>query len=240
MTSQRLNSEALSYRTYIFDLDGTLVDSLFALHRSVNLMRSELGLEAISLDHCRRYVGNGAVKLVERAIAKDLDRLLERGLGNEARIHDLAYASYMRHFSEHATDGLRPYPGLISVLDELLSRGCTLACLSNKPDPLVHESLLAAFGEAAQRYFQIQRGARSDSPLKPDPTALLELLEALNSPHNAAVLVGDSEVDIETARNVGIDSIACTWGFRSQEELEQCAPIHLIHSAEEILTCAPN
>jgi phosphoglycolate phosphatase len=187
-------------RLAVFDLDGTLVDSLDDLHASVNHALLALGLAPRSLAEVRGFVGEGARRLLERAVAPRQDLL------------EAALAAWREHYEVHLLDRTRAYPGVEAAL---AGARRTLAVLTNKPAPMARR-ILEGLG-LAPRFAAILGGG--DAPRKPDPAGLRTLMARAGATAGETVLVGDSRVDVETGRNAGVTVVAVTWGLGRQEEL---------------------
>ena len=210
------------YETVIFDLDGTLLDTLGDLHTSVNVALGEYGLPIRSKEEVRAFVGNGVAKLMERAAGEVSQALFEKLL-----------AAFKSHYSAHCKDRTKPYDGVMDVLQALKKRGVKTAVLSNKPDFAV--KLLAE--EYFQGYLQSAVGENEAGGIrkKPAPDSLFAVLEELQANKETTVYVGDSEVDIQTARNAGVECISVTWGFKDREFLVENGATILIDEPKEIL-----
>ena len=210
-----------NYRTYIFDLDGTLLDTLGDLAASVNYALRQNGLPEHTVDDVRRFVGNGVRKLMERAVPD--------GAANPQ--FETAYATFREHYMQHALDTTRPYDGIPEVLHALKARGCQLAVVSNK--------MMAATQELVAHFFpeiEVAIGEHEAEGIrkKPAPDTVREALRQLNTQHSA-VYVGDSDVDIETARNSGLPCISVLWGFRDRDFLVAHGATTLISNPRELL-----
>ena len=212
------------YKACIFDLDGTLTDTLESLTFSVNETMKEIGFPAITQEQCRQFVGNGAKVLIEKAL---------RAGGDDELIHfDEAFAAYGRIFDDNCTYHVTPYDGVPGLLRELKDRGMKLGVLSNKPDRQAVHVVKEIFGEGI---FDEVRGQREGVPRKPDPAAVTAMAEAFGADASQTLYIGDSEVDAATGRGAGMDTILVSWGFRSRQVLEQAEPKWIVDSAEEIL-----
>jgi phosphoglycolate phosphatase len=207
----------VSLRALVFDLDGTLVDSLddIALHLNAALVDHDLPVRARA--EIAGWVGHGSAHLVARAVP-------------DARDADAVLASYRAHYHARPVVHVRLYPGIADALDQLASR-YRLAILSNKPEPEV-AAIAAAL--LVRWPFAIVAGERTDAPRKPDPGSVTRVLAALATTPSGAALVGDSEVDLATARAATMTSIAVTWGFRSESALLAASPTHLVRSPAEL------
>jgi phosphoglycolate phosphatase len=204
-------------RVAILDLDGTVLDTLDDLVSSVNAALAEVGLPPRPRDTIRQLVGEGARRLVSRAVAPRED-LVEPAL-----------AAWWRHYEAHLLDRTRPYPG---VPEALAQAGRTLAIHTNKPGRLARR-ILDGLG-LSPRFAEVLGG--DEAPRKPNPAGTLGLLARLGARPEDAIFVGDSRVDVETARNAGLPMVAVTWGFRPREELVEAGAVHFVSSASELAT----
>lgn len=191
----------------IFDLDGTLVDTSVDLGRATAYVLEQFGITPKwSDDDYRSFVGNGARKLLERAF--------EYKLGEDEL--DRAFEMFKSEYNEILNDNAFIYDGVIDSLDVLKKRGLKLAVVTNKPHHSAIIMLEKLFGSS---YFDFIIGASEDKPKKPDPCCVNIALSNLNCSPDDAVFIGDSDVDIQTARNAGLKAVACSWGFRAVETL---------------------
>lgn len=211
------------YKACIFDLDGTLTDTLDSLLFSVNEMMKELELPEITREQCRMYVGNGAKVLVRKA--------LESAGVREEESFDKAFRTFQRIFDQNCTYHVRPYKGIVSLLAGLKAQGMKLGVLSNKPDRQAVHVVQEIFGDRA---FDLVRGQREGVPRKPDPAALLEMADNLKSGLSEVIYIGDSEVDIKTGQAAGVKTILVSWGFRSTEDLIKVGAEQIVDSVQEI------
>ena len=206
---------------FIFDLDGTLLNTLNDLAASTNYALRWAGMPEHSVDDVRRFVGNGVKKLMERAIPDGLDNPK----------FDETYATFRKHYLEHSLDTTKPYSGIPEVLAELKRRGKKLAIVSNK--------FYAATQELARHFFpetiEVAIGERENIRKKPAPDTVLEAMRQLGVGKEGTVYIGDSDVDIDTARNVGVPCISVLWGFRDRDFLIEHGATHLIRKPEELL-----
>ncbi len=207
----------------IFDLDGTLLDTIGDLAAASNHMLRLRGLAEHTLDDYRRFVGNGILRLVERA--------LPEALRTPAAVQ-AARADFLALYIDHIDLETRPYAGIPALLEELARRGIRLAVASNKFQAGT-EKLVRRFFPAIP--FVAVLGQRPDVPLKPDPAVVREILTQCGVPAEKTLYVGDSGIDIETARAAGVRSVGVTWGFRSRTELEAAGADRLADRAEAIL-----
>lgn len=211
-------------RLVIFDLDGTLLDTVADLAAAVNHALAGMDLPAHSVDTIRTFVGNGIGKLLERALPEG-----ERTEKNLARMR----AAFLPYYDVHNADLSRPYPGVAAVLEELQRRGLMLAVASNKYQAAT-ERLVAHFFPTI-RFVRVL-GQREHVPVKPDPAIVRDILASAGVEAEEVLYVGDSGVDMQTARNAAVDAVGVAWGFRSREELEAFSPLAVLDGAEELLT----
>ena len=214
-------SDKPRFSNVIFDLDGTLLDTLADLADSCNHVCANHGWPTHDYSDYRYFIGNGAAKLVERAIPESV-----RGtqLGQEALNEFLVY------YEQHKADKTGPYAGMPEVVDTLKQAGIKIAVLTNKPD--------AAAGPVMEQYypgvFELVQGGLPGVPLKPDPTPVHKLLERMGAGREGTLFVGDSNVDIQTARNSGLSGCGVLWGFRTADELLAEGADHLAGTADEL------
>ena len=212
-----------SYNTYIFDLDGTLLDTLGDLAASVNYALRTHGMPEHSVDDVRRFVGNGVRKLMERAVPDGADNPR----------FDAAFATFRQHYMAHSLDTTRPYEGIPEALEALKARGCHLAVVSNK--------MMAATQELCRHFFpdtiEVAIGEDEAAGIrrKPAPDTVFAALKALGVGKENAVYVGDSDVDIQTACNAGLPCISVLWGFRDRDFLLQNGAETFISTPSELL-----
>lgn len=211
-------------RGCIFDLDGTLTNTLESLTYSVNLTMKEMGLPSITMDQCRRFVGEGAGKLIERTLRACGDENLSR-LEEGLKV-------YGRIFHDNCTYHVTPYDGITEMLGDLRAMGIRLAVLSNKPHGQAVDVVRQIFGEGV---FDFVQGQSEELPRKPDPAGVLYLLDKMGVKKEDCVYVGDSEVDVATARAAGVTELAVTWGFRSRQVLEEAGAAVLIDHPGELV-----
>lgn len=209
------------FSTYIFDLDGTLIDSIGDLASSCNYALRKYGMCEYSVDEVRMMVGNGVKKLMERATPD--------GLANP--LFDEVYACFRQHYMVHNLDTTRPYPGITETLAALKGRGKNLAVVSNKFYAATQELVTHFFGDL----IHVAIGEREDIRKKPAPDTVMEAMRQLGVGADECVYIGDSDVDIDTARNSGMPCISVLWGFRSKEFLLEHGASRLISSPKELL-----
>lgn len=217
----------MTTRLIIFDLDGTLVDSLRDIADSVNAVLHENGLPMHPIDAYRAMVGDGLAKLVERAIDPGPDSA--PGSGTDfARV----LAAVRERYAAHCLDATRPYPGIPALLDALAARRLPLAVLSNKPHAMTIEVVARTFPEGT---FVAVAGARESVPIKPDPAAALAIARQLGVPPESTLFVGDTPVDIATARAARMTGVGVHWGFRSAQQLREAGARHLLDAPERLM-----
>lgn len=210
----------MNYDTYIFDLDGTLLDSLTDLAISCNYALRINNMPERTIDEVRCFVGNGVKKLMERAIPN--------GLQNPA--FEKTYADFRQHYLVHNLDNTKPYPGIIPLLKRLHSEGKNIAVVSNKFYAATQDLVKHFFGE----YITVAIGERENIRKKPAPDTVFEALRQLNASSAGAVYIGDSDVDVMTARNCNIPCISVLWGFRTKEFLIKNGATTFVTAPDEI------
>jgi phosphoglycolate phosphatase len=208
--------------TYIFDLDGTLLDTLQDLAAAVNFALRKNGMEEHSIDDIRRFVGNGVRKLIERAVPDG---------SKNPRIEEV-FADFRSYYMQHSLDATKPYDGITEILQELKQRGCKMAVVSNK--------MMAATQELVAHFFpeiEVAIGENEAEGIrkKPAPDMVFEALHRLGAEAESAVYIGDSDVDIQTAKNAGVPCISVLWGFRNREFLLEHGAQHFIEKPSEII-----
>ena len=208
------------YRGCIFDLDGTLANTLDSIAYFANGALAQFGLPTIPVQEYKMMVGNGADMLIARMAAHVGARL------NEAELAALR-AEYDRRYESEPMKLVTPYPGVQALLNELKERGIKTGVVSNKPDNMTRYLVEKMFGGAVD----VVRGQRPDTPKKPDPTAVLETAEAFGLSPNEILYVGDSGVDMETGKNAGMDACGVLWGFRDRKELLSHGAVYLAEDA---------
>lgn len=211
------------FKACIFDLDGTLVDSLRDLADASNHALHIQGYPTHETAKYRYFVGNGIPKLIERTLPV------------KARTPDIlahTRALFDAYYDVHRLDHTAPYPGILPLLDQLGEKGIPIAIVSNKADPFTKKIASALFGNR----FQSVLGSRPNVPRKPDPTAALEIASNLNTAPEECLFIGDSGVDMKTATAAGMTGIGVLWGFRGREELLENGAHKLIEQPAELLS----
>ncbi len=211
----------MRYDLAIFDLDGTILDTLEDLADSLNYALEKYDCPVRTLKDVRAFVGNGIRKLVERAVPPESD---------ESLIEEVT-AAVNEHYKIHCADKTRPYDGIYPLLADLRKMGCRTALVSNKPDYGVQELCSQYF----DGMFDIVIGERAGIRKKPDPDSVNEVLRILDIDRGKSVYIGDSEVDYDTAQNAGMDVILVTWGFRDKDDLEKLGASYIADKPDDIL-----
>ncbi|MBR7018847.1 MAG: HAD family hydrolase [Prevotella sp.] len=211
----------MSYHTYIFDLDGTLLNTLDDLATSVNYALRTTGMPERSVEEVRQFVGNGVRLLMERAVPD--------GVGNPR--FDEAYALFRQHYLVHSMDTTAPYPGVMDMLHQLKEQEKKVAVVSNKFYKATEELCRHFFGDLVP----VAIGERENIRKKPAPDTVIEALRQLKATADTAVYVGDSDVDIETAHNSGLPCISVLWGFRDEQFLKTHGATTLVAAPCDIL-----
>lgn len=211
----------------IFDLDGTLLNTIADLAVATNQALEKLKYPTHPTQAYLRFVGNGINKLFERALPE-----AARTPENVLRVRSL----FVPYYNEHSTDLTRPYDGIPAVLKQLQERGVKLAVASNKYQAATQELVKHFFPEIS---FAAVLGQREGLPTKPDPLFVREILTQTGVTPADTLYVGDSDVDMQTARNAGVEACAVLWGFRTEAELRAYSPAHVVRQPEEILNLFP-
>lgn len=207
--------------TIIFDLDGTLLNTLEDLADSVNYALREYGLPERTLQEVKKFVGNGVELLMERAVAG--------GLSKEDQQECLIV--FKQHYSENMNHKTRPYTGILDLIRELREKRYHIAIVSNKFDSAVKELNIEYF----EGLFPVAIGASDTIAKKPAPDSVMEALRQLGVSKEQALYVGDSDVDVMTARNSGLSCVGVTWGFRDEELLSSMGASYIIHEPCQLL-----
>lgn len=211
----------MTYQTYIFDLDGTLLDSLTDLELSCNYALRANGMPERTPEEVRMFVGNGVKKLMERAVPN--------GLANP--LFDKTYQDFRQHYMIHNLDHTHPYAGVEEMLQKLIASGKHVAVVSNKFYAATQELVAHFFGEK----ISVAIGERENIRKKPAPDTVNEALRQLGADRETAVYIGDSDVDIMTAKNSGMPCISVLWGFRSRLFLIAHGAATFVEKPSEIL-----
>ncbi len=209
------------YKAVIFDLDGTLLNTLEDLANACNYALGKYNFPSHQAEEYKKFIGDGRLKLIERITPQDHK--------SQEVINNLV-AFFDEYYEAHMIDMTKPYNGIIELLDYLNEKGLKLAVVSNKPHEFTTEVVRNFFGDRLHIVF----GQRPGSPTKPNPAAVFEAIEGLNVTPQECIYVGDSNVDIRTAKNAGVKSAGVLWGFRTREELEAEGADFIVSTVEEL------
>lgn len=207
----------------IFDLDGTLLDTIADLASATNYALTQLGYPTHDTDTIRSFVGNGINKLLERALPAD-----EQTENNVMRMR----THFVPYYDVHNADLSSPYPGIEALLQTLQENSIAIAVASNKYQEATTK-LIKHYFPTIQ--FAEVLGQRENIPVKPHPTIVFDILNKTGINKKEVLYVGDSGVDMQTAHNAGVDAIGVSWGFRPRTELETLHPLAIIDKAEELM-----
>lgn len=206
-------------KTVLFDMDGTLLDTLDDLTNSVNYAIGQQGFPPRTSAEIRQFVGNGIARLVHLALPADTDQEIE----------DQCLATFRVYYQQHMRDKTAPYEGILELLDGL--KELQMAVVSNKFDPAIQELCPLYFGQRIPLAF----GERPGYEKKPSPDLVYLALEQLGADPKTAVYIGDTEVDMATGKNAGLSCIGVTWGFREKEVLEQAGADVIVDTPKALL-----
>lgn len=206
----------------IFDLDGTLVNSLDDLADAANYALNKFGYPVHEVEKYKYFIGDGIPKLIERIIPEN-----QRSEENIAEVK----AEFDSYYKKHYLDKTISYEGIIPLISELKKKRCKLAVATNKPDEFAQTIVSRLFDDV----FDIVIGKRDFADKKPSPDIVYEIMDRLSCSKEVTIMVGDSNVDIFTAENAGISSIGCLWGFRTADELIKAGADYLAASPMDIL-----
>ena len=211
-----------AYKTAVFDLDGTLLDTLEDLMLSTNAALAAHGMPEHSLEDVRRFVGNGVALLIKRAVPT----------GTPADVEAAVLEDFKRHYGAHCEDHTGPYPGIPQMLERLRAAGVALAVVSNKADFAVQELVERQFPGTFDAVLGENEAAGISK--KPAPAMVEAALALMGRSRDGMVYVGDSEVDVQTAANAGCPCLSCTWGFRTRDELTAAGATTFVDTPEEL------
>ena len=212
-------------KAVIFDLDGTLADTIASITYCGNLALSRFGLPSFGEEDYKHFVGDGAAMLIRRALLAAGDERLEH--------FDEVYEAYLEIFAKDCMYQVKPYEGICALLEELKRLSVRIAVLSNKPDRDSLRVVEALFGKG---YFDFVQGQRADIPRKPDPAGVYRIMEAFGLSAGDFLYVGDSGVDMKTGRAAGIFTVGVLWGFRDRKELVENGADAVISKPLELLS----
>lgn len=205
----------------IFDLDGTLLNTIDDLADAGNYMCRQYGFPEHSVDQYKKMVGNGLRKLVERFVPE----------GTSQETQEAIFAAFKAYYDQHKEDKTAPYAGMPELVQELRNREISVAVLTNKADKMA----AAVVNSYYPNLFPVVQGAVEGKPVKPDPTMLYVLMEKIGAKRESTLFVGDSNVDMQTAKNGSLTSCGVLWGFRTREELEREQADYLVETPQELL-----
>lgn len=211
----------MKYRIAIFDMDGTILNTLEDLADAMNYCLKTHGMQERSLNEIRSFVGNGIRRLVEQAVPN----------GTDARSIDELCAFFLQYYKDHCALKTRPYDGITEVLKKLKDKGILTAVVSNKADYAVKKLC----DEYFDGLFDYSAGDKEGMRRKPYPDSVILVMEHFEANPNEVVFIGDSEVDYQTAHNAGIDVIMVSWGFREENYLRSIGVEKIVHEPDEIL-----
>ena len=211
----------MKYKLIIFDMDGTILDTLEDLKNSMNHALRLHNMSERTLDEIRSFVGNGILKLIERAAIE----------GTSPEKIKAIHKDFMAYYEMHCTDFTKPYDGVNDLIQKLRERGYKTAVVSNK----AHGAVLDLCDQYFPNLFDLAIGERPEIDKKPAPDMVNLVLEQLQVSREKAVYIGDSDVDVATARNSNLDMIAVDWGFRTREFLVEQGATTIVSKPEEIL-----
>ncbi len=207
-------------KAVIFDLDGTLLNTLEDLYLSVNAALKIYGFPPRTIEEVRQFVGNGVRNLMRRSVPD----------GEKNPLFEDCLLAFREHYAIHLEDHTRPYAGIMELLGKLAEQNCPMAIVSNKPDGAVRELNQRIFGFLIPVAIGESRGIRR----KPEPDTVYEAARRLGVRKEDCIYVGDSEVDLETAKNCGIPCISVSWGFRERKLLESLGAVRIADTPEEL------
>lgn len=210
----------MKYKLALFDMDGTVLDTLQDLADSTNAVLKKHGFPTHDIEAVRQFVGNGAKVLIEKAVP----------FGTDAQKTDTVLADFKEYYGAHSADATKPYGGILEMLRALRAAGVRTAVVSNKPDFAVRSLSARYFGEL----FDLSIGDREGVRKKPAPDSVFEVMQTLNVAPAEAVYIGDSDVDVQTAQNAGIDGIFVDWGFRSAACLRESGATTVVSTPDAI------
>lgn len=210
------------FDTYIFDLDGTLLDTLLDLANAVNFAMRKMNYKERTVDEVRSFIGNGIRVLISRSVPPDTGKA----------DYEKALELFTEYYLEHISDFTKPYDGITEVVDTLKAQGKKIAVVSNKADKAAKTIVRDMFGEK----FDMVVGKTDKFPAKPAPDSVLYVIDTLGSQRESCIYIGDSEVDVHTAHNAGLPCVGVTWGNRDRAELEKSGAEFIVDAPSEIIS----
>lgn len=209
-------------KAYIFDMDGTLVDSLESIAYFANKALEKFGLKTIPVERYKHLAGNGAATLVKR--------MIKENNGDESLFEKVSY-EYNTTYDNDFLYLTKPYDGVLEMLSKLKSQGCKTAIISNKPHSTAKKISDELFGDLIDVCF----GKRDGYPVKPDPESVNEIIGILGVDKKDCIYIGDTITDMETGKNVGLYTVGVLWGFRDEDEIKSGEPQKIINHPLQIL-----
>ncbi len=210
----------------IFDLDGTVLDTVHTIAYYGNFALSKHGIEPIDAEEYKYFAGNGAVNLIKRALR------FRNCLTDE--VFEKVFADYNTAYNANTSYLTAPFDGIREALDAIKAQGIKTAILSNKPHFATTSVINSLFGEG---YFDCVYGQRENVPIKPDPTAVLEIMEECNAKPEECLYIGDTGTDMKTGKNAKLYTVGVLWGFRGKEELLENGADVIIENPQQLLDC---
>lgn len=207
----------------IFDLDGTLINSIYDLADSVNVVLTKYNLETHCTDKYYRFVGDGTLKLIERALPE------------EYRTEEFIYkvhAEFLEYYDNNCLNKTKIYDGILELIASLSKVNIKLAIASNKTDIFTKKIATYLFGK---NVFDLVQGKLDGVPKKPNPEIVLTIMDKLKVSNDETIYVGDSDVDVFTAHNAGIKMCGCVWGFRGEKELKQSGADYILNKPLDLI-----
>ena len=211
----------MAYKAAVFDLDGTLLNTIDDLTWATNYALEQFNMPTYTVDEVRQMVGNGVAKLIRDAVLEDTDDAT----------YQQVLACFKEHYADHSLDTTAPYPDILDAIDTIKSAGVKCAVVSNKPDFAI-AALMKNFFPGR---FDFALGQRDNLKRKPNAEPVLYALAQINVDPKDAVYIGDSEVDIATAQNSNMPCISVTWGFRNKNTLLAAGATTLVDTADEMV-----
>lgn len=208
----------------VFDLDGTLVDTVESIAKTANTALKELGYEALPVPNFKFYAGDGVGELLKRVI-RDAN-------GNEAKDYEILHKWYLHYFPEYACYQVEIYPGVKELLVSLVEKDIRIGVYTNKPQHIAEQVLATLFKDIN---FDFIIGQSEGQERKPSPQGVLDMIKTLNIEKEEALYVGDTDTDMQTGKNAGVKTLGVLWGFRERTELEAHGADVIIDKAEDIL-----